>query len=138
MAIPLLDQVFPTRNLYKDFDINFMPHPLTGDVGVKTDAAAVKQSIQNLVLTNFYERPFQPTIGSNVNRLLFEPADAIVIGDLRQAITEVVSNYEPRATIKGVIVIDNSAQNSYIVTVAFALAGIYENQQVQVVLQRAR
>ena len=39
---------------------------------------AVVNSIKNLILTNYYERPFQPEIGSNVRRLLFENVDAIL------------------------------------------------------------
>lgn len=138
MAIPLRDQKFPAREIYKDLDINFTRHPLTGDIGVKTDAAAVKQSIRNLILTNFYERPFRPDIGSNVIRLLFEPVDVLTVADLRQAIYEVIANYEPRATIKDVVIEDLSARNAYNITVVFTLSGIYDDQQVAVVLQRLR
>ena len=138
MALPLRDQTSQSRNIYRDFDLNFLPHPLTGDVGVKVDAIAVKQSLRTLVLTNFYERPFQPTVGSNITQLLFEPADPIVIGDLRQAIGEVITNYEPRVSVKTIVVEDETSRNSYNIIIVYALAGIYENQQVQVVLQRLR
>lgn len=138
MALPIRDQRFPAREIYKDFDISFIPHPLTGDIGVKTDVAAVKQALRNVVLTNFYERPFAPDIGSNVTRLLFEPVDVLTVADIRQAIFEVVGNYEPRVTVKDVLVQDDSARNAYSITIIFSLAGIYDDQQSQIVLQRLR
>lgn len=138
MALPLRDQRFPSREIYKDFDISFTPHPLTGDIGVKTDVAAVRQSLRNLILTNFYERPFAPDIGSDVTRLLFEPVDVLTVADIRQAIYEVVANYEPRVTIKDVLVVDNAARNAYTITIVFSMTGIYEDQQSQIVLQRLR
>lgn len=138
MALPLRDQRFPSRNIYRDFDLSFNPHPLTGDIGVKVDAAAVEQSLRTLILTNFYERLFQPDIGSDVPRLQFENADVLTTADLRQAIYEVVGNYEPRVTIKDVIIQDNSSRNAYSITLVYTLAGLYEDQQATVVLQRLR
>lgn len=138
MSIPLRDQAFPTRGLYKDFDLSFNPHPLTGDIGIKTDAAAVKQSLRTLVLTNFYERLFQPTIGSNVSGILFENADVLTIADLRQAIREVIGNYEPRVFVKDVVVEDKSSSNAYNIIIIYTLAGVYDDQQTTIVLQRIR
>lgn len=138
MAIPLQGQKFPARNLYKDFDLNFARHPLTGDLGVKTDAAAVKQALRTLVLTNFYERPFQPEIGSNVTKILFEPADVLTAVDLRQAIYEVIGNNEPRVTLQDVVVSDDRSKNAYNISVVFTLAGLGGSQETTIVLQRLR
>ena len=46
------------KEAYKDLDINFLAHPITGDVTTKTDSDAVKRAVKNIVLTNYYERPF--------------------------------------------------------------------------------
>ena len=47
--------------VYKDIDLTFAVRP-SGEIFKKTDAAAVKQAVKNLMLTNYYEKPFQPKI----------------------------------------------------------------------------
>ena len=44
---------------------------LRGDIFKKTNASAVKQSIRNLLLTNFTERPFMHRFGGNLTCLLY-------------------------------------------------------------------
>jgi len=60
---------------YSDLDLNFTIHPVKKDINRHVGDMAVINSIKNLVLTNHYERPFQPDIGSNIRRLLFENMD---------------------------------------------------------------
>ena len=61
-----------SSRVYKDLNLNFSANPVTGDVATVTDVIAVKRSVRNLLLTNHYDRPFHPEIGSNVPHLLFE------------------------------------------------------------------
>ena len=58
--------------VYSDFFTDFSAHVNTGQLNKKTNEDAVKQSVRNLLLTDMYERPFQPTIGCNLRGLLFE------------------------------------------------------------------
>ena len=44
----------------------------TNDVARLTDIEVVKRSVRNLILTNQFERPFHPEIGSSIRDLLFE------------------------------------------------------------------
>ena len=44
------------KEVYADLDMNFTPHPITGDLTIKKDTDAIKQSIKNIMLTNYYER----------------------------------------------------------------------------------
>ena len=62
---------------FSDLDLNFTIHPVKKDINRYTNETAVINSIKNLILTNHYERLFQPNIGSNVRRLLFENMDTI-------------------------------------------------------------
>ena len=67
--------IVTTRNkLFSDIDLTFSKRP-SGDIFKKVDAAAVKQAVKNLLLTNAFEKPFQPTFGGNLNALLFELVD---------------------------------------------------------------
>lgn len=85
--------------LYRDIDISFAPDR-GGDLAVVEDERAVAQSVRSLVLTSIYERPFQPSIGSIVNQLLFAPYDAITQRVLAETIKNTVTQFEPRATLK--------------------------------------
>ena len=40
---------------YADLDLDFMPHPTTGDVIRKTGEEAIKRSVRNLIMTNYYD-----------------------------------------------------------------------------------
>ena len=63
---------------FKDLDLNFNIHPIRKDVTKHLNEYAVVNAVKNLILTNHYERPFRPNVGSNIRRLLFEPVDAIM------------------------------------------------------------
>ena len=56
-------------------------------------------SIRNLLLTNHYDRPFHPEIGSNIPALLFENHGPVTANQLQRAIEEVIQNFEPRARL---------------------------------------
>ena len=60
---------------FKDLAISFNANPSTDDFGAVKNERAITQSVRNLILTIFGERPFQPSIGSRVKGLLFEPWD---------------------------------------------------------------
>ena len=64
---------------FSDIDLNFIPHPVTGDIVKKYDESAIKAAIRNLVLTSNYERPFHSEIGSQLRNLLFVPMSPITI-----------------------------------------------------------
>ena len=98
---------------YSDLNLNFTRNPATGDVARLTDIEAVKRSVRNLILTNQFERPFHPEIGSSVRALLFEnvtPLNAILLED---RIREVIVNFEPRAELTGIQVFDEIDNNQY-------------------------
>ena len=138
MALVHKNHEFQRKSIYKDFDLSFSRHPLTNDVGVKTDANAINQSIRNLLNTSFYERSFHPEIGSNIREILFEPADAITINDLKISIRNIIGNYEPRATLIDLIVTDNSEKNAYGVMVVYRINLEREPITLNVVLKRLR
>jgi phage baseplate assembly protein W len=75
---------------FKDLDLSFIPHPVRKDINKHVGVKAVINSIKNLVLTNHYEKPFQPEIGSNVRKLLFENLDPITAIALQREIYQVI------------------------------------------------
>jgi len=105
--------------IYKDLNLNFGIHPVKKDVTTLEDGNAIVRSIYNLLMTNHYERPFRPELGSNIRQLLFENVDASTAQTLRRFIEETIKNFEPRATIERVDVIANEDLNAYEVRLEF-------------------
>lgn len=123
---------------YSDLDLDFLPHPTTKDVMRKTGIDSVKRSVRNLILTNFYDRPFRPYIGSNVQKLLFENANPLVEGFLRDAIKEVIENFEPRVLVKKVDALFDYDNNGYNVRIYFVVLNSSEPVVTTLFLERIR
>ena len=73
-----------SNKTYSDLNLNFTKNPATNDVARLTDVEAVKRAVRNLILTNQFERPFHPEIGSSVRNILFEnitPLNAVLLED---------------------------------------------------------
>lgn len=123
---------------YSDLDLDFLPHPTTKDVMRKTGSEAIKRSVRNLVLTNFYEKPFRPGIGSNVVKLLFDNMTPLVSNFIRDAVFEVVQNYEPRVEILDVQVKMDYDNNGYSVKLDFVVLNRNEPLTTTIFLERIR
>jgi phage baseplate assembly protein W len=123
---------------YRDLDLKFIPHPITGDVVVKTGDAAIIASLKNLILTNFYERPFHPEKGSGVKQMLFENADPLTAQYLKKAIYEVVENFEPRVTLRDVVVQIAPDNNKFEVILNFYIENKAEPVTIDFFLERVR
>ncbi len=104
---------------YSDLDLNFVIHPVKKDINILTSEMAVINSIKNLILTNHYERPFQPQIGSNVRRMLFENMDNITATTIENEIKQTIANFEPRASVSKIYVIADYENNGFKVTLNF-------------------
>jgi phage baseplate assembly protein W len=84
---------------YADLDLDFQINPITGDINKKKGNDAVKRSIRNLIFTNFYERLFNSSLGSDVPNLLFDNVDIVTASMLEDAIGRLINIYEPRVQI---------------------------------------
>lgn len=131
-------QTFERKNLFKDFDISFSNNPITGDIGTKSDVNAINQSVENLINTNYYERPFNPTFGCNIRGLLFELADPITIEDLRSAIKETLENHEPRISIINLFIEDLQDKNAYHINLQYNIISQNIVNNFNTVLKRLR
>ena len=104
---------------YTDLDLFFGKKATSKDINKVTDIRAVKRSIRNLVLTNHYEKPFHPEIGSGVRGILFEPMTPLTAHILTRKIEDVIVNFEPRARLISVRALPNLDRNEYECTVEF-------------------
>ena len=142
MAIAISDSSSSIRvsmpRVYKDLPMSFQKHPGTGDVRPIEDLAAVKQSVRNLILTNYGERPFNNNIGSNVASYLFEPVSPFTANAIERDIESVLSEQEPR--INGVLVrvYDKSDENAYIVELQYNVVSLNIQVETSFFLRRLR
>ena len=123
---------------WADLDLDFAKHPVTKDVVLKRDVEAVKRSIRNLILTNQYERPFQPNIDGGVTRLLFELSTPHTKHNIESAIRNCISNYEPRAEVTDVFVTGDLDNNGFNVTIEFRVINIPNPVTIELFLERLR
>ena len=123
---------------FKDLDLNFTIHPVRKDINRVIGPMAVVNSIKNLILTNYYERPFQPDIGSNVRRLLFENLDNITATTLKNEIERTIANYEPRATVKAINVKADFDNNGFKVYLEFFIVNQTNPIVINFLLERIR
>ena len=108
-----------SARIYKDINLNFGRHPVTKQLQTLTDAAAVKRSVRNLVQIGEYEKPFHPEVASGVRDVLFENMTPFTAQTLQRNITDVITNFEPRALLTSVEVIPRFDENQYQVIVEF-------------------
>ena len=123
---------------WSDLDLDFLAHPVTKDIVLKRDVESIKRSVRNLIMTNKFERPFQPQIGSGVRGVLFDlvgPTTAVVLQD---EIRRVIENYEPRAELVNVRVIGDINKNGYYVTIKFQPISTPSPVTIELFLERLR
>jgi phage baseplate assembly protein W len=128
---------------YSDLDLDFLAHPTTGDVVKKTGLDAIKRSVRNLILTNYYDRPFRPGIGSNAQKILFDNINPFTANFLKDAIIETIYNFEPRVKLAedqndGVIVSVNADNNGYDVRITFTILNSGAPATISLFLERLR
>ena len=130
---------FSTQKIvYSDFFTDFSRNSATGQLNRKTNAAAVKQSIRNLLLTDRYERPFQPQIGSGLKGLLFENYTPGLELRAKKMVEEVFDNHEPRAELLKVDVGGNPDNNSISFQIHFRIINTTDPETLEIILERTR
>jgi len=130
-----------TRNrLYSDIDLSLdarlAPTYSSGDGDIlrKTDAASVKQSIKTLLLTNRFEKPYQPGFGANLSELLFELIDETTGDEMIDRIINAIETYEPRAKILDLAVNASPNYNTVSVVLEFRVVNTQISDTLKVKL----
>ena len=108
---------------FKDISLSFDPHPVTKDLPVLRNERAISRSVRNLVQTIPGERFFNPVLGSQVRRLLFDFIDVATADSIEDEILSTISNFEPRVNNVRVQVEPRPDRNNFNVTVFFDIIG---------------
>ncbi len=123
---------------YSYLDLTFMPHPVKKDLMVTTGEFAVVRALKNLLLTNHYEKPFNPDYGSNIRKLLFDPMTPFMASTMAKEIENTIRNYEPRVLIKKLSVVADYDNNAYNVTIEFYIENLVQPFTADFLLSRLR
>lgn len=126
------------KNMYADLACSFSVHPEKKDIRPLTDLDAVTQSVKNLVMTNFFERPFHPGIGSNLSAHLFKNTTTFTAISIRDAIIDTLTRFETRISNVNVQIFDDSDRNRYRVTVSYIIRFNRQPVTTELYLQRTR
>lgn len=126
------------NHIYSDLDLRFLRQPSTGDVSMSYDVQSVIRSIRNLLQTNLYERLFQPTLGSSIGQLLFEPLSALTASQIEDEVARMIANYEPRATINQILVSAQPDSNAFSVYLSVYIGNQTSPTAINLILTRSR
>ena len=130
----------PTFQTFKDLSVTFKTHPVTDDLVCVKDKAAIVQAIQNLILTEKGERPFQPTLGCGVRNILFEPLDYGSAALIKAEIAETLAIHEPRIQVDTIRCNPDFENNGFNVELSYQIIGRDDGRTVAVdfFLERTR
>jgi phage baseplate assembly protein W len=104
----------------------------------RTGNAAIIGALKNLILTNLYEKPFQPNFGSRVRGLLFEDVSFITANVLQTELSNVIKNFEPRVGVDAIRVQANPEQNRYDITIRFYINNLEAPVTINFFLEKVR
>ena len=115
---------------YRDLAFSMFANPMSGDIGKKVGASAVKGAILSILKTNYNERLFEPEFGSDIRGSLFEQMNPITEQRMKKKIEAAIARHEPRAEVLGVSVKAQEEQNRYEISILFNVASVAEIQKI--------
>jgi hypothetical protein len=127
-----------SNRVWTDLDLDFGKHPISDDINKKRGVEAIKRSVRNLILTNKYERPFNPDLGSGIQAILFELVTPTTANVLELTIREVLENYEPRIIVDNITILGDIDKNGYYVTLEFTPINTLQPVTIELFLERLR
>ena len=137
----IAEYVSPTKkkiSLNSDFHKDLRVSPVSKDIALLKDEAAVKDSIKNLILTDRGERLMQPDIGGNIRAMLFENMTPGTLKLIKERIVSTVETFEPRAELLDVEVAGNLDSDNVAVKILFYVRNAEQPIQLDIILQRNR
>lgn len=104
---------------FSDFTSPFDANPDTGDLYRNINDSAIRESLKNIMLTDLGERPFQPTLGGDIRRHLFEAIDDKTVVQIRTAVEIAIHNHEPRVVLRDLSIVPDYENNQVTITIFY-------------------
>ena len=125
------------KRTYSDVDLSFTTKA-SKDIFKKGDAGAVKQSVKNILMTNFAEKPFAPRFGANLSSFLFSLDTEIEEDEVQADIVNAIEKFEPRADVVDINVRELPEQHDVRITVTFRVISTNQLETIDLNLTRLR
>ena len=109
---------------FRAFSLTFEKKAVTNDILSLKNEAAIKESVKNIVLYNFYEKPFDPFFGGNILGLLFENSTPTMVLEVKNRIEQSIEIHEPRVTAVSVQVQFEEDRNELNCEIQYLILGI--------------
>lgn len=131
-------QSFKKQVYYSDFFTDLSPHPETLDLVRNVNELAIKRALKNLFNTDPGERWFNPSLGSNIRKYLFEPIDPVTTQKIKLAVAETIEKHERRIKLLNLEVTPDEARNGYTVSLQYLIQNTQQPITTDIVLTRVR
>ena len=122
---------------FRDLRTNLDVHPINGDILILDDENAISTQIKNLIFTDYYERPWDPTLGAGVPQTLFDNVGSDTEYMIESRIRNTINKYVDRAKLINVI-IKFDGMNGYSATIIYQPINSLEHVTVDMFLTRTR
>ena len=109
---------------FRDFSLTFEKNAVTNDILSLKNEAAIKESVKNIVLYNFYEKPFDPFFGGNILGLLFENSTPTMVLEVKNRLEQSIEINEPRVTAVSVVVLFEEDRNELNCKIQYLILGV--------------
>tara|TARA_R100000426_G_scaffold43201_2_gene33008 strand:- start:12978 stop:13400 length:423 start_codon:yes stop_codon:yes gene_type:complete len=124
--------------IFKDLGLSFTTHPVTKKLSVLTNEEAIKRAVRNLILTNNYERFYNPFFGGNITSYLFENFSPITKVSIEKSVKDAIEVYEPRVDLLDVDINQNDDRNELIVNIIFRPKNQLQQTRLNFTIERVR
>ena len=124
---------------FKDISLSFNPHPITKDLPVLKNEAAIRRAVRNIVQTIPTEKFFNSLFGTDIRWSLFEFVDFGTASVIQDQIIISIQNFEPRVDNLEVSVRPYPDINQFEVSVVFDIIGQeFPTQEYSFLLEATR
>jgi phage baseplate assembly protein W len=115
-----------TENIvsYSDVNLDWIPHPLTGNINPITNIESIRQSIKILFLLSPYDIPFVSHTFTNLNKYLFENINHLTISNIVKRIEWTIKTYEKRVKLLDVKIVPLLSEDGIEITVTYKILAL--------------
>lgn len=123
--------------VFSDISLDFLAHPVTGDIAILYDYDAINQSLLNIIGTQRFERPFENySVASRIKTLLFELSGNILLNELKSELFAAIINNEPRILLYDIVVYEKFEENSIGVQIFYKIKTFDRIEQLNTIISR--
>ena len=109
---------------YSDINLDFIPHPLTGNISPKTNIESIRQAIKVLFLLNPFDIPFSQSSFVNVKNYLFDNMNHLTAANLVKRIEWSIQTFEKRVKFISAKVVPYDSDDGFEATVTYQIKAL--------------